>query len=34
MQFEVGEKHSIYNVILIIESQHYYFENGDYLILN
>jgi hypothetical protein len=29
MQFEVGKKHSIYNVILIIESQHYYFENGD-----
>jgi hypothetical protein len=29
MQFEVGKKHSIYNAVLIIKSQHNYFENGD-----
>jgi hypothetical protein len=29
MQFEVGEKYSIYNAALIIKSQHNYFENGD-----
>jgi hypothetical protein len=29
MQFEIREKRSIYNAVLIIESQHNYFENGD-----